>query len=85
MTKVLVTGATGTVGSRVVKELAGRGVPVRAFVRDPDRAAAALGPEVELAVGDQADPASIQGRWKGSSASSWPAATCRPRSPTRPT
>ena len=65
MTKVLVTGATGNVGSRVVKELAGRGVPVRAFVRDPDRAAAALGPEVELAVGDLADPASIQAALEG--------------------
>ena len=65
MTKVLVTGATGNVGSRVVKELAGRGVPVRAFVRDPVRAAAALGPEVELAVGDLADPASIQAALEG--------------------
>ena len=65
MTKVLVTGATGNVGSRVVKELAGRGVPVRAFVRDPDRAAAALGPVVELAVGDLADPASIQAALEG--------------------
>jgi uncharacterized protein YbjT (DUF2867 family) len=41
---VLVTGATGTVGTSVVAELVGRGVPVIAAVRDPDDPAAkALG------------------------------------------
>ncbi|MCX9192831.1 NAD(P)-dependent oxidoreductase [Carbonactinospora thermoautotrophica] len=60
MTTVLVTGATGKVGSRVVQELRACGVPVRAFVRDPDRAAAVLGRGVELAVGDFAEPESIR-------------------------
>jgi uncharacterized protein YbjT (DUF2867 family) len=46
---ILVTGATGNVGSSLVAELADRGVAARAFVRDPDRAAAVLGPDVELA------------------------------------
>jgi uncharacterized protein YbjT (DUF2867 family) len=59
MTTVLVTGATGNVGSRVIQELRRRGVPLRAFVRDADRASAVLGPEVDLAVGDFAEPASI--------------------------
>lgn len=36
--KALVLGATGTVGSRVVDELAGRGVAVRAATRDPSKA-----------------------------------------------
>ena len=52
---VLVTGATGNVGSQVVHDLRGRGVPVRAFVRDPER----LAVDVEAAVGDLSDPASI--------------------------
>jgi uncharacterized protein YbjT (DUF2867 family) len=51
---ILVTGATGTVGSHVVRTLAGRGEPVRAFVRDRDRAATLLGPAVDLADGDLA-------------------------------
>jgi uncharacterized protein YbjT (DUF2867 family) len=59
MTTVLVTGATGTVGSAVVRELGERGARVRAFVRDPDRAAAILGEDVELAIGDFDEPASI--------------------------
>lgn len=62
---VLVTAATGNVGSRVVRELAERGVAVRAFVRDPDRAAALLGNDVELAVGDFSDPDSVRGALAG--------------------
>ena len=34
----LVTGATGKAGGEVVRTLLERGVPVRALVRDPDRA-----------------------------------------------
>jgi len=59
MSRVLVTGATGNVGSGAVAELQRRGVPVRAFVRDPQGAAARLGREVELATGDFAEPESI--------------------------
>ncbi len=57
--RILVTGATGNVGGHVVRALTARGVAVRAFVRDPDRAARALGPDVELAVGDFTDRASL--------------------------
>src|SRR4051794_41986687 len=57
---ILVTGATGNVGSKVVAELLARGAGVRAFVRDPDRAVALLGDDVELAVGDFADRDSLR-------------------------
>jgi uncharacterized protein YbjT (DUF2867 family) len=60
MTKVLVTGATGNIGTHVAHELRTRGASVRAFVRDPDKAAARLGDGVELAVGDFTDPASLR-------------------------
>jgi uncharacterized protein YbjT (DUF2867 family) len=59
MTRVLVTGATGNVGTHVVRELQERGVPVRALVRDPAKARERLGEGVELAVGDFSDPGSI--------------------------
>lgn len=65
MATVLVTGATGTVGSGVVRELVARGVGVRAFVRDPARAAAVLGDGVELAVGDLGDPGTVRRALEG--------------------
>jgi uncharacterized protein YbjT (DUF2867 family) len=65
MQKILVSGATGNVGSRVVRELRERGASVRAFVRDRDRAAGMLGEDVELAVGDFGDHASIRAALEG--------------------
>jgi uncharacterized protein YbjT (DUF2867 family) len=59
MNKILVTGATGNVGSHLVDALRGRGEPGRAFVRDAGKARALLGEDVELAVGDYGDPTSI--------------------------
>jgi uncharacterized protein YbjT (DUF2867 family) len=63
--RILVTGATGNVGRHVVRTLAGRGVPIRAFVRDAGRAANVLGPDVELAVGDFADRRSLERALEG--------------------
>ena len=57
---ILVTGATGNVGSQVVRELQERGAPVRAFVREAGRARDLLGKAVELTVGDFADPDSVR-------------------------
>jgi uncharacterized protein YbjT (DUF2867 family) len=65
MTTVLVTGSTGDVGTNVVRELRGESVAVRAFVRDPDRAAALLGPDVPLAIGDFGEPESIRQALEG--------------------
>lgn len=56
---ILVTGATGNVGRPLVGLLSEVGFPFRAFVRDPAQARAALGPAVELAEGDFAEPATL--------------------------
>ena len=56
---ILVTGATGNVGSAVVAELVAKGSPVRALVRDKQRAAERLVGDVELSVGDFDDSASV--------------------------
>nr|WP_260860067.1 NmrA family NAD(P)-binding protein [Streptomyces cupreus] len=61
----LVTGATGNVGSRAVTELRALGVRVGAFVRDPGRAAALIGGETELAVGDFGEPSTIRRALEG--------------------
>jgi nucleoside-diphosphate-sugar epimerase len=50
--KILVTGATGKVGSRLARRLAQRDDHVRALVRDPARAAGLGGDRLELARGD---------------------------------
>ena len=56
---ILITGATGKVGSRLAKRLARRGHHIRALVRDSSRAAALLGNEIELVEGDLLNPASL--------------------------
>jgi UDP-glucose 4-epimerase len=50
--KILVTGATGKVGSRLAKRLAQRGDQVRALVRDPSRAADLREHRIDIAEGD---------------------------------
>jgi uncharacterized protein YbjT (DUF2867 family) len=65
MMRVLVTGATGNVGSALVPELRRRGVPARGFVRDPKRAEAILGEGGDLAVGDLSEPESIRRALEG--------------------
>ncbi len=65
MNRILVTGATGSTGRHLVPLLRAAGAPVRAFVRDPGRAAEVLGPDVDLAVGDLGDPASLRAALAG--------------------
>lgn len=55
---ILVTGATGTVGSEVVKQLVAAGERPRAFVRDPTRGQR-LGSNVEQVLGDLERPETI--------------------------
>lgn len=61
---ILVTGATGTVGVQVVRQLVEAGRSVRALTRDPD-AATGLGDGVEVVAGDlglaQTLPAAVAG------------------------
>jgi uncharacterized protein YbjT (DUF2867 family) len=56
---ILVTGATGTVGSIVLRKLTARRLPVRALVRDPQRAFKLLGEGIDYVQGDLLDPGSL--------------------------
>jgi dihydroflavonol-4-reductase len=59
VSKILITGATGTVGYPIARDLVGRGDEVRALVRDIDRARKLLPEGVEPVLGDVADRASV--------------------------
>jgi uncharacterized protein YbjT (DUF2867 family) len=63
---VLVTGATGRVGSKVVAQLLDAGVPVRALSRRPE--ASGLPANVEFVAGDFTVPESLDAALKGVSA-----------------
>ena len=61
---LLLTGATGLVGSALLPRLTARGIPVRCLVRDPRR----LGAErvrVQIALGDLGDPQSFRNALRG--------------------
>jgi uncharacterized protein YbjT (DUF2867 family) len=62
--KVLVVGATGTVGSEVVKALLQRGAEARAFTRTQPKPGTFPG-AVEIALGDLGDPVSVAEAIKG--------------------
>lgn len=62
---ILVTGATGTIGSQVVKLLREKGVELRAFVRDPNKASSIRGPGVDIVQGDMGTPATLDAAMKG--------------------
>jgi uncharacterized protein YbjT (DUF2867 family) len=64
-TMILVTGATGTAGSEVVRALVERGRSVRVFTRDLDKARRLFGDAVEPAVGDFADARSFEAAIEG--------------------
>ena len=55
---IVVVGVTGNTGSALARELVKRKVPFRAIARDPARAKATLGPEVEVVPGDLTRPES---------------------------
>ena len=57
---VLVVGATGQTGRHIVKELTTKKVPVKALVRDLEKARAILPTDAELVVGDVLKPETIR-------------------------
>lgn len=65
MTKILVTGATGTVGSQTTKLLLDRGESVRVGVRSPERVAWARDRGAEVVQLDLDDAASVRAAFDG--------------------
>jgi UDP-glucose 4-epimerase len=63
--KILVTGATGKVGSRLARRLIQRGHQVRALVRDPARAADLHAAGLEIAKGDLLERESLDAAVRG--------------------
>jgi uncharacterized protein YbjT (DUF2867 family) len=62
---ILVTGATGKVGSELVRRLSERRAGFRALVRSAGKAAATREAGGEAVVGDLADPAALKAALKG--------------------
>jgi uncharacterized protein YbjT (DUF2867 family) len=63
---ILVTGATGLNGGKLVRLLSARGVPVRALVRSTTKAEALASlPNVEIVEGDMARPDTLSGALRG--------------------
>lgn len=61
---ILLTGATGTVGSALLRRLTSDGRPVRCLVRDPNRLTDQR-VRVQIALGDLANPSSFRNALRG--------------------
>src|SRR5437763_16865120 len=61
---LLLTGATGLVGSSLLRRLVADGTPVRCLVRDPRRLGAQR-VRVQIALGDLGDPPSFRNALRG--------------------
>lgn len=62
---ILVLNANGTTGGLLVEALAKRGAPVRAGVRDVERARVRFGPGVEVVAADLGDPGALERAFRG--------------------
>jgi uncharacterized protein YbjT (DUF2867 family) len=62
---VLLTGATGYVGGRLLKILEGSGHRLRCLTRQPGALRARVTAETEIVAGDALDPASLEGAMQG--------------------
>ncbi|SCW67669.1 Uncharacterized conserved protein YbjT, contains NAD(P)-binding and DUF2867 domains [Paenibacillus tianmuensis] len=68
---IVILGATGTIGSALVKRLANLGVPARALSREPEKLCHQLGnwggSTIEVATADASDPESMRRAFTGAS------------------
>jgi uncharacterized protein YbjT (DUF2867 family) len=58
--RVLITGATGYIGGRLLAEFERLGLPVRCLARNPEALRSRVAPSTEVARGDVLDPASLR-------------------------
>ena len=63
--RILLTGATGYVGGRLLKELERLDYPVRCLARRPASLSGRVGESTEVAAGDVLDPASLAASMQG--------------------
>lgn len=62
---ILVTGATGTTGGAIIRQLAAEGKAVKALVRDPGKAASLASDTISLTKGDLSDRDSLVAALQG--------------------
>ena len=63
---ILVTGATGNVGSEIARQLIAKQIPFRIYVRDADKAASLIGTDgYESALGSFSDEAAFAAALEG--------------------
>jgi uncharacterized protein YbjT (DUF2867 family) len=65
MMRILITGATGDVGTRIVRRLIARSIRPRILVRSAEKAHALFGHAAEVHVGDLSNPATIRPAMRG--------------------
>ena len=63
--RILLTGATGYIGGRLLQRLQQRRVAVRCLARRPDALASRVAPATEVVQGDLLDPASLSRAFEG--------------------
>ena len=63
--RVLIAGATGYIGGRLVKALEARGDPIRCIARRPEFLASRVSSSTEVVEGDVLDPRSLQSAMSG--------------------
>lgn len=68
---IVITSPTGDIGSQVLENVLGAGVPVRVIARDPARLPAAVRDRVEVVTGSHGDPVVVDRAFAGADAVFW--------------